>query len=287
MSKKERNKEAPKEVSAVEMPVEVREPEPLLEADAYGTPQPDAGSEVTVMKQVGIGGPVPIVAPKHNTIQLQPIIVPLAVVPYMTQDSNVLRTDGRSAQAGYAVTAEEYVEAARFERVDEKPEKKKRRWQPRVFSLITLLLSALVLLPIIYSYFEKTVGGSDIYYFNIIGAIEGWVKSGFNIKPVTNIVYIAVALFAAIVFVCSFIGLIIGKYPKILTAIMSFINGACFIGVLIYMLVRHEFNVSDDAIFLVLLIVSLLEFLLAIIFTLVLNKLEDEDETRKNVNREI
>ena len=71
------------------------EDEPMFESEAYAAPQPEAGSDVTVLKPVGTGGPVPIVAPKHNTIQLQPIVVPLAVVPYMTQDSNVLRTDGR------------------------------------------------------------------------------------------------------------------------------------------------------------------------------------------------
>ena len=90
--------------------------EPLFESEAYGTPQPEAGSDVTVMKPVGIGGPVPIVAPKHNTIQLQPIVVPLAVVPYMTQDSNVLRTDGKQ-QSGYMPSTVEYGDATEFETV--------------------------------------------------------------------------------------------------------------------------------------------------------------------------
>ena len=94
MSKKNRRQEVVLEPEN-NAPVVFEEEKPLFEAEAYGSPQPEAGSDVTVMKQVGIGGPVPIVAPKHNTIQLQPIVVPLAVVPYMTQDSSVLRTEGR------------------------------------------------------------------------------------------------------------------------------------------------------------------------------------------------
>ena len=48
---------------------EVRvEDEPMFESEAYTAPQPEAGSDVTVLKPVGTGGPVPIVAPKHNTI---------------------------------------------------------------------------------------------------------------------------------------------------------------------------------------------------------------------------
>ena len=75
--------------------------ETLYESEAYGNPRPDTGTRTTVMKTVGVGGPVPIIAPKHNTIQLQPIIVPLAVVPYMSQDSAVLNTEGETtAYAG-------------------------------------------------------------------------------------------------------------------------------------------------------------------------------------------
>ena len=36
----------------------------LYESDAYGDPEPDAAASTTIMKPVGTGGPVPIVAPK-------------------------------------------------------------------------------------------------------------------------------------------------------------------------------------------------------------------------------
>ena len=86
MAKKNRKPEVEK-VPESNAPIVFENEQTLYEAEAYGSPQPEAGSDVTVMKPVGIGGPVPIVAPKHNTIQLQPIVVPLAVVPYMTHRS--------------------------------------------------------------------------------------------------------------------------------------------------------------------------------------------------------
>ena len=160
---------------------EVRvEDEPMFESEAYTAPQPEAGSDVTVLKPVGTGGPVPIVAPKHNTIQLQPIVVPLAVVPYMTQDSNILRTDGRG-QSGYVQSSVESDEATDFETIAARKVRKRVKVQPRIFALVTFLLSALVLLPFVLSYFKANVGNLSIEQFNVIGAIMGWVANGFKL----------------------------------------------------------------------------------------------------------
>lgn len=154
------------------------EDEPMFESEAYAAPQPEAGSDVTVLKPVGTGGPVPIVAPKHNTIQLQPIVVPLAVVPYMTQDSNVLRTDGRG-QNVYAQATVENDEATDFETVSARKVKKKGKVQPRIFALVTFLLSALTVLPFILSYFIPSVGSVSIEKLNVIGVIKNWIDNGF------------------------------------------------------------------------------------------------------------
>ena len=120
MAKKDNNITAMAPENSVGVTDRTEEPV-LYESEAYGNPQPDEGTKTTVMKPVGIGGPVPIVAPKHNTIQLQPIVVPLAVVPYMTQDSDVLRTDGRAP----SYPQNEYASAVEFE--EEKAAAKKRR----------------------------------------------------------------------------------------------------------------------------------------------------------------
>ena len=83
--------------------------EVLFESEAYGSAQPDAGMGTTVCKPVGIGGPVPIIAPKNSTIQLQPIVVPMAVVPYMSQDCDVLKTEGVQTTDDYDEATAEAV----------------------------------------------------------------------------------------------------------------------------------------------------------------------------------
>ena len=212
--------------------------EPLFESEAYGTPQPEAGSDVTVMKPVGIGGPVPIVAPKHNTIQLQPIVVPLAVVPYMTQDSNVLRTDGKQ-QGGYMPSTVEYGDATEFETVStQKKIKKQAKVQPRVFALVTFLLASVTVLPFILSYFVKSIGTLDISKYNVIGVIMGWVKDGFNARPLRNFAFIGVAAVEAVLVITSLISIIAGKYPRAFTFILSLGSAAAMLAYLIKLLVK-------------------------------------------------
>ncbi|MDE7372961.1 MAG: hypothetical protein K2N18_02750, partial [Clostridia bacterium] len=197
--------------------VDMSEGEPLYEADAYGSPQPDFGSDVTVMKQVGIGGPVPIVAPKHNTIQLQPIVVPLAVVPYMTQDSNVLRTDNRQ-QGGYERDVEEsYREDTQFDTVERqhtrtRSAKKKRKvsWT-RIFSLISFLITGLFLVPFFLSYKVTDIGQMHIGdAFDVIGNIQVWISEhSFNIENnVIELIYIIIMGLAGIHLILTLLGVI-------------------------------------------------------------------------------
>ncbi len=286
MAKKERKQEAVAAVNTVEIGVEET---PLFEAEAYTSPQPDAGTDVTVMKPVGMGGPVPIVAPKHNTIQLQPIVVPLAVVPYMTQDSNVLRTDGRAQSASYASEIYDEGEATQFEAAEQKKTaKKKGRHLPRIFSLISFVLAAVTVLPFILSYFDTNMGAS-LKSFDIIGAITAWVKNGFSITPVTNLIYIVVAAIAAAAVIANLIGVIIGKHPRTLTAVLSFIDFGCMLGVLIWKLVdkNQTFDAANEVAFLVILVVCIVLFVLSVAFSVILNRIEDNAEHKKQSGKEI
>lgn len=261
--------------------------EPLFEAEAYGTPQPEAGSDVTVMKPVGIGGPVPIVAPKHNTIQLQPIVVPLAVVPYMTQDSGVLRTDGKQ-QNGYMPSTVEYGDATEFETVStQKKIKKKAKVQPRVFALVTFLLSAVIVLPFILSYFMGSLGSVDISKYNVIGVIMGWVKDGFNARPLRNFAFIGVAAVQAVMVVTMLISIIVGKYPRAFTFILSLGSVAAMLAYLIKLLVKKQFVLNNQIALVVLVALTLLNFVLTIVFSCVLNKLDDKVEDSNRISREI
>lgn len=262
------------------------EDEPMFESEAYAAPQPEAGSDVTVLKPVGTGGPVPIVAPKHNTIQLQPIVVPLAVVPYMTQDSNVLRTDGRG-QNVYAQATVENDEATDFETVSARKGKKKGKVQPRIFALVTFLLSALTVLPFILSYFMPSVGSVSIEKLNVIGVIKNWIDNGFALRPLSNIAYIGVAVVSAVMTIASLISVIVGKYPRAFNFIFALASSGAMLALLIKWLVTKTFVVSEKIAFLIVLVLCLVNLVLTIVFAILMNKLDDKVENTQNMSREI
>lgn len=262
------------------------EDEPMFESEAYAAPQPEAGSDVTVLKPVGTGGPVPIVAPKHNTIQLQPIVVPLAVVPYMTQDSNVLRTDGRG-QNVYAQATVENDEATDFETVSARKVKKKGKVQPRIFALVTFLLSALTVLPFILSYFMPSVGSVSIEKLNVIGVIKNWIDNGFALRPLSNIAYICVAVVSAVMTIASLISVIVGKYPRAFNFIFALASSGAMLALLIKWLVTKTFVVSEKIAFLIVLVLCLVNLVLTIVFAILMNKLDDKVENTQNMSREI
>lgn len=260
--------------------------EPMFESEAYTAPQPEAGADVTVLKPVGTGGPVPIVAPKHNTVQLQPIVVPLAVVPYMTQDSNVLRTDGRG-QSGYAQATIESDEATDFQTIAARKVRKRVKIQPRIFALVTFLLSALTVLPFILSYFMPKIGNTSIEIFNVIGLIKGWVANGFELHPLANLDYVVVAGLSAILTVVSLVAIIVGRYPRAFNFIFSLASAAALVALLIKWLIDKSFVAQEKVAFLVVLVLSLVNFVLTIVFSILMNKLDDKMENAENMAREI
>lgn len=260
--------------------------EPMFESEAYTAPQPEAGSDVTVLKPVGTGGPVPIVAPKHNTVQLQPIVVPLAVVPYMTQDSNVLRTDGRG-QNVYAQATVESDEATDFQTISARKVKKQVKVQPRIFALVTFLLSALTVLPFILSYFMPKIGNISIEVFNVIGLIKGWVANGFELHPLANLDYVVVAGLSAILTVVSLVAIIVGRYPRAFNFIFSLATAAALVALLVKWLIDKSFVAQEKVAFLVVLVISLVNLVLTIVFSILMNKLDDKMENAENMSREI
>jgi len=280
MAKKEKGQE----VNLIDSPaIELASDDEVLEAEAYGVPKLDQGADVTVSKPVGYGGPVPIVAPKHTTIQLQPIVVPLAVVPYMTSDSNVLRTDSNKTAGQYTQGGEEEIAPTFDTKVEkQKKAKSKRRIGARVFAFINILFFGFFFVPFILSYFNPMVGSLDISEFNIIGQIYAWVEKGFAFDLIP-LLYILVAALSGIEIVISFIGLIIGKYPKITAGLYSFIEMASLLGILIYWLVLKMFNLQNEIAFIVLLSISIATFIVSIVAAGVVSHLEDTEEIAKKV----
>lgn len=206
--------------------------EPLFEAEAYGSPEPDAGMETTVMKTVGMGGPVPIVAPKHNTIQLQPIIVPLAVVPYMTQDSDVLRTDGEAVRGG------EYDQATGFSKVEaakeEKKKAKSKKAGVRAASFFSFLFAAVTVVIYLLAYFKPEVWMFDFGRFNIVGTIIDWIGGIAPQNMAVELLHIVSCGFAAFTVITALVGFIFGKASAGLDAVVDFITAATVDAALIY-----------------------------------------------------
>lgn len=294
MSKKDCNQEV--EFATENLQPEQFEDEPLYEAEAYTTPQGDLGADVTVTKPVGFGAPVPIIAPRHTTVQLQPIVVPLAVIPYMSQDFDVIAGDGRQQyQQPYYGQAYgqpygqnvENVQAqpAEFQAVEQakKKVKKQRKAQPRVFSLINFLVAAVCFLPFILSNWFLSVGEVSgtklsITEFDIIRVITNWVNDGFNYRPITNIVYIAVAVIAAVFIITTLIGIISGKYPRVFNCLLSLGVAGGLVAVLIKDLVKDQFVLENRIVLVVLVALALLNVVLTIAFSIALNRLDDKVE---------
>lgn len=270
------------EVQQTQPPVE----EPVLyESEAYGTPQQDAGATTTVTKPVGVGGPVPIVAPKHNTIQLQPIIVPLAVVPYMTQDSDILRTDGSGTAAQSDISS-----AVEFDRAEQAAARSKSRaaLQNRMFSLVMFLLSALMIAAFLTAYYKPEIHAEySLYQVDVIGQIKFWVEVGEPLDLFLAIVNIAAAAFAAVGFVVSLLGLITGRYARKTFMALTFLSAAAYAAEIIYEVVKKVFDAAWDADILTLLALSGLAFLLSVVFAAVCVRREDREETVLHSHSEI
>ncbi|MDE6303033.1 MAG: hypothetical protein K2M36_05550, partial [Clostridia bacterium] len=103
----------------------------------------------------------------------------------------------------------------------------------------------------------------------------------------TNLLYIAVAFLAAVQAVLALVGAIIGKYPKPITPIFSFIDMGCMIGILISQIVGKTFAVDKQTAFMIVLVASILGFIASVVFSIILNHREDRVEQDKRRRSEI
>lgn len=263
------------------------EQEPMFESDAYFAPEPDAGSDVTVLKPVGAAGPAPIVTPSHSTVQLQAIVVPLAVVPYMSHDSSVLMTNApQYAQASRAQAAYAADQAAEFE-LEAKKLNKKRKSQPRIFGLVNFLVYAVALLPFILALFMNEFKGISLDNYNVIEIIKNWIANGFSWQPLICVGNVGIAAVLAVGAVLSLLTIIFGKYLKVLNILLTVLAFGAHVAFLVKRILGNEFIPQESIAFLVCGIASAVNFILAIVFTVLTNKLEDKSENVQAVAREI
>lgn len=253
--------------------------EVLFESEAYGSAQPDAGMGTTVCKPVGIGGPVPIIAPKNSTIQLQPIVVPMAVVPYMSQDNDVLKTEGVQLVEEYDTQASDFSRMEAEQKVEKK--KKSQKAGARAASFFMFLLSGLVVVAYMLAYFKPEVFtlnfGKDL---NVIGQIVDWAKGTDPANMITTILHAVCFGLAGVTAITTLITLIVGKLPAGFVLTLSLLSAVAVDAALIYDAVAvtkggAEFVFNDFLEYIIVAGIATLAFLISIIILVALNKKKD------------
>ena len=284
MAKKSKKKEELLRLQEIE---EQQRREKELETEAYSEATPDAGMETTFTKVVGSGGPVPIVAPKHTTVQLQPIIVPLAVVPYMSSDSDVLKTEGRPGEGSGYESARYAGEgsSAEFKKVEQQnmaKAKQKAKVRKRLLSLFTLAFALVGVAYFILAHFVPnifaTLGENAL---DPIGDLASWVSG--DISPsIDQIIYIILYMvsFAAcgLTALGTFIGLLSGRYSgglHVCFALLAFIP--TLVAIVMYV-AKNTFNISADAIKIFVAALTFVKLMFIIILAAINRKKEDDAE---------
>lgn len=254
--------------------------EVVYESEAYGSPQPDAGMETTVMKPVGIGGPVPIVAPKHNTVQLQPIIVPLAVVPYMTQDSDVLRTDGPSTSEYYGDRVSDMEETHAHKAAKKKSDKAK----VRVASFFLFLFSAAVVAAYLLAHFKPQIIGLDFSELNVISIITNWIGGVAPQNLALALLYIISAGFSAICVLLMLVSLIVGRLPAGFATVLYLCSAATIDAALVYRIIANSFVLAKDKATIVVCGLATIGFIISVIIAIALGKSSKKNDKSNVTN---
>ena len=191
-----------------------------------------AESEVseTVMKSIG-GGAVPI-TPPSQIIQLQPIVVPIAIVPFSSQNQKVVQYGGAENAIDNSAnvptntdTANLYSYAAQNKSVNRKK------------SLVIMIFSLLFLLPFVIAYFKADIiAAFPLSDLNVIGKILYYIGGAqFVIGGEIVFLLLAIALCVALIcFIASIISVAIGKYSKIGMLVLSLFPALFAIGAAAY-----------------------------------------------------
>ncbi|MDY6078926.1 MAG: hypothetical protein SPI46_06040 [Eubacteriales bacterium] len=215
------------------------------------TPQPSQQAtpvEYAVMRPVS-GGLQPIIAPKGQ-VQLNPVVVPVAFVPYATQNQPMLQIDKKPAAPADKPLPEVKDQpldkkAARAAKVREKSPEfvgeeesagetaiKKNKTKNRVFSAILFVITLGIFAFAVLNYFAPKLGITSIVLApgqpEIIG---GWMN--FNASDIVGQIplfaYTALYAIALATLIVEFVGICNGKGYKIWISalIMLLVSAAC------------------------------------------------------------
>jgi len=193
---------------------------------------PEAEVQNTVVKAMA-GGSVPIIPPSP-IVQLQPIVVPIAVVPFETRDAKILqnvtvnsgqtaaRPQGQTAQsAAYAQYAGGAAAHGAAARAAKSAGGKKLA---AVKNAVITLLALLYLLPFVLAYFTPSLIPSFVLTdLNVVGKMLGFLGGvAFNLIGEIPFILLAAACgFALILVLINIITLFFGKYLRFGALVLS------------------------------------------------------------------
>lgn len=185
------------------------------------------------------GGLEPVIAPKGK-VQLTPIVVPVAFVPYATQNQPLMQYDknGKSdtvenknetiitdqpldksvaSEARRHKKADKFVEDKSL--VADKKLKKKPNAKGRILTcaVLTLILNILFLLPVVLTKYAPNltiIGNGTLGLLGVPNVIDGWINfSGANIKNEIPLIIFTIPCLLAIVNVIFAIVSLVSKKP--------------------------------------------------------------------------
>ncbi|MDD4839560.1 MAG: hypothetical protein PHE93_02670 [Clostridia bacterium] len=201
----------------------------------------DAEVKMSVLKPIG-GGAVPI-TPPSPIIQLQPIVVPIAIVPYAAQNQKLLQYDNNGQAINPATTPTAPQSTNNEEVFTPQYYGQKSNAVPasasanRGRSALILILSLLFLVPFLIAYFKADLIPSLILSdLNVIGKTLSYI-GGVQFILTGEIPYLMLTVafgFVAICVILSLVTLFAGKYSKIGTLVLSLFPALLSIGIVIY-----------------------------------------------------
>lgn len=224
------------DVTPAAAPADSGVPEDIAESYKPATPK-FAGA---TFKKLQPNGPIPVIAP-INPVQLTPIVVPVAIVPYATQNQPMLQYasdgnayftgDGSSAGGAYADGSMgggagvgtagapgEYASdgtAAAYAADAEVAENGKSN---KFFAFLSLLFGILTILPAVFAYVGLKLGSLDFSKSNFIGAAITSFSDGTILANIGNLLFVVGIVVAVVFAIVALVSLFAKKAPKLFIA---------------------------------------------------------------------
>lgn len=197
--------------------------------------------EYAVMRPVA-GGLQPIIAPRGQ-VQLNPVVVPVAFVPYATQNQPVLQIDNKPKEEERPLPEVKDQpldkKAARAaKRRDKKPEfveddltaakeTKKAKARNRVFSFVLFVITLGFFAFVVLNYFAKDLGITHLALApGQPEIISGWMSFSADdlVKQIPLFLYTALCAIALATLIVEFVGICNGKgYHIWIAALIMFV----------------------------------------------------------------